>query len=104
MFKSFALFCLKSAVFSAIFWGMWLGIIRPMTSTQQEGRPSAQDAQASAQMEAAQKYMDRANRQLDMVEDQQRRTDQYLTLQEDTVKRMAAVVAVWEKQSGLQGR
>lgn len=100
--KSILLFCLRSAAFSAIFWTMWMGIIRPLTTSSQTGNSSSQDAQTKAQMEMYANQVERTNRQLDVSEDLQRRTDQLLSAQEDNARRMDAVLKEWERQAGLR--
>jgi hypothetical protein len=103
--KSILLFCLKCATFSAIFWTMWIGIIRPITSgsqTNNSNNSTTQDAQTSAQIETYEKQVERSNRLLDVTEDQQKRTDQYITLQEESARRMDAILKEWEKQTGLR--
>lgn len=101
MIKSAALFCAKSAAFTIIFWGIWMGVLRPLTSPQ-GNTSSAQDAQTQAQTEAYEKQLARANQQLDVVEIQQKSMEQYLTAQEDNARRFDAVLRVWEKQAGLR--
>lgn len=97
--KSGALFCFKSVVFSAIFWGLWIGVIRPMTTAPQAA--NTQNTQSSSEMQAYEEQLNRTNRMLDISEDQQRRMDQYLTSQEENAKRFDAVLKVWEKQAGI---
>lgn len=103
-FKSVAIFCLKCATFSLIFWSLWLGIIRPLsTASSNESKGSTtQDAQSKAQMQAYDDQMIRTNRMLDVSEDQQKRMDQYLAAQEANAKRFDAILQVWEKQTGLR--
>lgn len=98
--RSAALFCVKSAIFSAVFWGMWLGIIRPITTAPQNNGAGAQDSQTNAQVQAYEEQMNRTNRMLDISEDQQKRMDQYLTSQEENARRFDAVLKAWEKQTG----
>jgi hypothetical protein len=100
--KSVALFCIKSAAFTIIFWGLWLGVVRPITSPTQNNTPSTQDAQTKTQVDAYEKQVARVNRQLDVVEVQQKRMEQNLSVQEDSAKRYDAVLKVWEKQTGLR--
>jgi len=102
MIKSAALFCAKSAAFTIIFWGLWMGVLRPLTSSPQGNTSSAQDAQTQAQTEAYEKQVARVNQQLDVVEGQQKRMEQNLTAQEENARRFDAVLKVWEKQTGLR--
>lgn len=97
-----ALFCLKCAVFSLIFWTMWTTLIRPITTPNQGSGANTQDAPAKAQMDAYEKQVERANRQLDIGDDMQRRAEQQLAVQEENNKRMAAILTEWEKQTGLR--
>jgi hypothetical protein len=98
--KPVILFCLKSAVFTAIFWGVWLGVVRPITNPSKPHSSSSQDAQAQA--EAYNNQVARVNHQLEVVEAQQQRMEKYLTAQEENTKRYDAVLKVWEKQTGLR--
>lgn len=101
MIKSVALFCAKSAAFTIIFWGLWMGLLRPITSSpSQSNTSSAQDAQA--QTEAYEKQVARVNQQLDVVEGQQKRMEKNLSTQEENTKRFDAVLTVLEKQTGLR--
>lgn len=102
MLKSAALFCLKSIVFSAMFWIVWLNVIRPMTAAGQNNSSCTQDTQAQAQADAYEKQVARVNHQLDVVETQQKRMEVNLSDQEQNAKRFAAVLSVWEKQAGLK--
>ncbi|MFT3848984.1 MAG: hypothetical protein QM739_09955 [Propionivibrio sp.] len=100
--RSTALFCLKCAIFSLIFWTIWTTLIRPVTTANQGSDSNAQDAQAKAQMDTYEKQVERASRQLDIGEDLQRRAEQQLAAQEENNKRMAAILTEWEKQTGLR--
>lgn len=103
LLKASLIFCVKCATFTAIFWLLWLNVIRPITTAPQNDTSSRQqDAQSKAQMDAYERQMERSNRLLDMTEDQQKRMDQDLTAQEENTKRFDAVLKVWEKQTGLR--
>ncbi len=102
MIKSTFLFCAKSAAFTIIFWGLWLGVLRPLTSSPLGDTSSAQNAQAQTQVEAYEKQVARVNQQLDVVEGQQKRMEQNLKFQEESARRFDAVLKVWEKQTGLR--
>ena len=60
--KLVILFCLKSTVFTAIFWDVWLGVVRPITNPPQPHSSLTQDAQAQA--EAYNNQVARVNHQL----------------------------------------
>jgi uncharacterized membrane protein YhiD involved in acid resistance len=100
--KSAALFCLKAAVFSAVFWVVWLNVIRPMTVTPQNNSSCSQDSSSQAQTDAYEKQVSRVNQQLDVVETQQKRTEKNISDQEQNTKRFAEILAVWEKQAGVK--
>lgn len=97
-FKSAALFCLKSATFTIIFWGLWICILRPISFSTQSVMPSSQDSQAQIQNEAYEKQVARVNQQLDVAEIQQKRMDKNLSAQEENAKRFDAVLKTWESQ------
>ncbi|WP_396268276.1 hypothetical protein [Ideonella sp.] len=99
--KAFALFCAKCAAFTTIFWGVWLGVLRPIAAPPaQDNAASAQDAQA--QMDAYERQLARVTQQLDVAEGQQKRTEMILSTQEEHAKRLDAVLTAWEKQTGLK--
>ena len=99
--KPILIFCLKSALFTLIFWGVWLGVVRPITNPPQPNSNSNQDAQAKQQIEAYNNQVARANHQLDVVEQQQKRMEKHLAIEEENSKRFSAVLSIWEKQAGV---
>lgn len=102
MLKPVGLFLLKCFAFSLVFWSVWVGLMRPYTSSQQSTAPAAEAAQANAQVEAYENQVARVNRQLDVVESQQKRMEKNLADQEDNAKRFSAVLSAWEKQNGAK--
>jgi hypothetical protein len=101
LIKPILIFCLKSVCFTVIFWGVWLGVVRPITNPPQPSSGSSQDAQAKQQIDAYNNQVARANHQLDVVEQQQKRMEKHLAIEEESSKRFSAILSVWEKQAGL---
>lgn len=100
--KSAALFCLKCATFTIIFWGLWIGVIRSISIAPQSVMSSSEDSQAQAEIEAYKKQTARIDQQLDVAEAQQKRMDRNLSAQEENAKRFDAVLKTWEKQGLLK--
>ncbi|MEO7495251.1 MAG: hypothetical protein ABIT83_13310 [Massilia sp.] len=102
MHKPILLFCLKSSVFTIIFWLLWTLVLSPIVSHLGPSSESTQNAQAAAQVAAYDRQVARINHQLDVVEAQQIRMEKYLSAQEENTKRFNAILSVWEKQGSLK--
>ena len=105
----FGVFVLKSIIFSLIFWAIWIGVIRPITSATSDSSNASSQSQEDDQESLMKKYWEQAYRadklqdqyeiSIDVSKNQQRRLDALLTKQEEQANRLDSILSSWEKQS-----
>ena len=100
--KYIGLFIVKAVSFTVIFWGLWLYVLKPITSPAPSTNSSSQDAQSKAQMDTYEQQAKRAAELLDSSDAQQKRMEQLLTTQEEQARRYNLVLDKWEKQTGIK--
>jgi len=66
--KYIGLFIVKAVSFTVIFWGLWLFVLKPLTSPAQNTNTSSQDAQSKVQMDTYEQQAKRAAELLDSSE------------------------------------
>jgi len=100
--KYISTFFIKAVSFSLIFWGLWLFVLKPITSPAQNTNTSSQDAQSKALIDTYEQQAKRTNELLDSSDAQQKRMDQLLSLQEEQARRYNLILDKWEKQTGVK--
>lgn len=99
--KNIALFIVKAVSFTIIFWGLWLYVLKPITSPSQSASDSSQDAQTKA-LDKYNEQAKRAAEQLDRNDAEQKRMHQLITTQEEQARRYNLILDKWEKQAGIK--
>ncbi len=100
--KYIGAFVVKAVSFSLIFWGLWLFILKPITSPAQNTNTSSQDAQSKALMETYEEQAMRTDELLNSSDAQQKRMELLLTIQEEQARRYNLILDKWEKQAGIK--
>jgi len=90
--KAVGIFVIKSVVFTLIFWLLWLYILRPITSTDQQNDNDA----------LTKKYWEQAIRVDQLMDTSEKQAEQAassIQKQEELLSRWEKVIENWEKNS-----
>ncbi len=99
--KSAGLFCLESLVFSVILVYVWGGV-SSFSAHRDRNAAAEDDAKTQARIELYDAQLARTVQQQEVSEQQLRRADEMLALQESNQRRFSAVLSVWEGQVGIK--